>query len=115
MLTIQNRDKIISRHIQFKDITWYVYLIEDCVNWDLNTKENYPFYNIVLKNYIDNNKINVELKRDKVTDDFNMSKFNWYKVSCVRDMREHVQYISYVALKDIDRLLESIKIVIEEN
>ena len=115
MLTIKNKERINGMHIQFKDITWYVHMIEDCVNWDLTTKENYPFYGIRLKNYVDNKIKDIELKREFAQNEVDSKTgLGWYKLSCVsEDGRERIQYISNHALKDMDNLLKSIKIVIE--
>ena len=115
MLTIKNINKINDRNLT-RDGFWYVYMIEDAVNWDLNTKEQTPIYNIRLRNHLMDNAIcDVELKREHVVAPDAISSSIWYKLSCrKKEGREQIHYISKEALKNIDRLLESINILIEK-
>lgn len=112
MLRIKNKEKIKGEWIKTPGFytAWQVESISDAINWNMQTKVQYKFYSIRIKNNETGVLIDVELHRDK-TSDGGLASCNWYKLSCRISGKENIHYIGEDALKNMDRLLESIKLV----
>jgi hypothetical protein len=106
MLEIKNIDKIKNKVIG--STGYYVDKIEP-VELSFSNEPSSHFYHIELANQ--KKYIIVRLNRDKIEDKMGLANCNWYKLSCVREGVTKKYYISGIALKDMNRLLESIKIV----
>ena len=98
MLTIKNKDKIVNFIIR----EWFIHKIDEVVLWDLNTKENWPVYMIRLTNYKTNENRDIQLNRERLNG-------RWYKLSCVRGIKENKELVTRYTINDIDRLLDIIK------
>ena len=104
MLTIENLHKIKGQLIYN---SWYVKSMQGMVRvLDLNGTHR-ELYNITIQNavsgsegsiYLDRNYLNKEIKR-------------WYELSCTKGGKQNVQLITKDTIRDINELLEHIKIV----
>ena len=103
MLVIKNIDKIIGMQIHNH---WYLKNMQGMVSvMDLNGTHK-ELYQIVIQNKQSGGARKMYLHRDKIEHD----NLFWYKLSYIQsDGIEQIQYISSNALKNIDRLIESIK------
>ena len=102
MLTIENKDKIINNTITNE---WYVEDIKELDDFNPLTNNWKPLYSITIRNRDNKYFEEIHLYRTKEMNGL------WYELSCIRNGKKHLEYLSNKGIQNIKALLHHIKVV----